>query len=424
MARQLFIRLEITSPGESSQAAEQTDSTWPGPYRASWIVVENGRPLGSLMRGDLSSAAALASNAQVVVAIPSQDVLMLDVRLPGRNKQKLRHAVPYAVEDQLIDDVEQLHFALSPPQAEQIYSVATIDIKHMEAWTRILGAAGIHAHVMIPDVLALPVQEQSWVMLSDGDKVLVRTGQYRGFVTEHGNIEVLLDAALREAKQKPRLIELSVPAENELSWPEAVADVTVVKKELSQEITSMLACGYAAAHGINLLQGEFSRRENISKHLRPWYSTAALFMVWLMWQGGLNVYQYYQLEVQNEALQGEIEQIYKRTFPKAKRVVNAPLQMRQKLKKLRKGAGQNQTSLQEMLTTAAPILQTAEGLLIKNLRYQDGRMNLELELKDLQTLDKLKEQLAQQAGWKVEIQSASTRKDKVESRMQIMSTGS
>lgn len=67
---------------------------------------------------------------------------------------------------------------------------------------------------------------------------------------------------------------------------------------------------------------------------------------------------------------------------------------------------------------------SADGLKINKLRYQDGKMDLELELKDLQGLDKLKEKLAQRQDWKVEIQSASSRKDKVESRLQIRSTGS
>jgi len=104
--------------------------------------------------------------------------------------------------------------------------------------------------------------------------------------------------------------------------------------------------------------------------------------------------------------------------------VNASLQMKQKLKELRKQTGKSQTTMSEMLAVAAPILMGAEGLKINNLRYQDGKMDLELELKDLQSLDAVKEKLAQKQDWKVEIQSASSRKDKVESRLQIRSVGS
>ena len=136
------------------------------------------------------------------------------------------------------------------------------------------------------------------------------------------------------------------------------------------------------------------------------------------------MFQYYQLTARHEALKKQVDQVYRQTFPGSTRVVNASLQMKQKLKELRKLSGKSQTGMSEMLTVAAPILMSAEGLKITNLRFQDGKMDLELELKDLQGLDKLKEKLAQRQDWKVEIQSASTGKDKVDSRIQIRSSGS
>lgn len=422
MARQLFIRLEAAKP--AGQAAPQDGPSLTPAFRASWLVMENGRPLGNLMRGDLSSAVPLAVNAQVIVTIPSEHVLLLDVTVPGRNRQRLHNAVPYAVEDQLIDDVDGLHFALSPQAINNQYTVAVIDREKFIAWQKLLEDAGLHPHVMLPDALSLAHKEQNWTVLDTGEKQFVCAERYHGFVAYKESIQTLLAVSLREAKQKPHLIEVKVPLKGGADWPESIEDTPVVTKEYEQEPTVLLACDYDALTSINLLQGEFSRRENISKHFRPWYGVAALLAVWLVWQGGLNVFQYYQLTAQNKAMKKQIEQVYRKTFPGSRRVVNASLQMKQKLKALRKQSGKSTTTMSEMLAVAAPILMSAQGLKINNLRYQDGKMDLELELKDLQSLDKLKEKLAQRQDWKVEIQSASSRKDKVESRLQIRNIGS
>jgi len=414
LARQLIIRLEeVKNPAEGVS-----------PWRASWLVMENGRPQGNLMRGDLSSAVPLATNSQIVALIPTEYCLLLDVNLPGRNRQRLLNAVPYAVEEQFIDDVDDLHFALSPQSIDNHYTVAAIDREKFIELQKVLDNADLHPLFMLPDVLALKHDEVNWTVLDEGERQYVRTGRYSGFVTNKDSLHTFLMASLKEAETKPRLIEVRTPAEKVYDWPESLEDIPVVKKEYDQESTVLLACEYDRMSSINLLQGEFSRRESVSKHFRPWYSVAALLALWLVWQGGLNVFHYYQLTAQNKSLKKEIDQVYRKTFPGSRRVVNATLQMRQQLKKLRQQSGKSTTSMAEMLATAAPLLMTADGLKINNLRYQDGTMDLELELKNLQALDKLKEKLNERQEWKVEIKSASNRKDKVESRLQIRSAGS
>jgi len=313
LARQLFIRLEAAKP--TGQAAPQDEPSSTPTWRASWLVMENGRPLGNLMRGDLSSAVPLAANAQVIATIPSEHVLLLDVTLPGRNRQRLHNAVAYAVEDQLIDDVDGLHFALSPQAIDNQYTVAVIDREKFIGWQKVLDDAGLHPHAILPDALSLAHKEQNWTVLDTGERQFVRSARYQGFVADKDSIQNLLLVTLHETKHKPRLIEVQVPVEGAADWPESIEDIPVVKKEYDQEPTVLLACDYDAQASINLLQGEFSRRENISKHFRPWYGVAALLAVWLVWQGGLNVFQYYQLTAQNKALKNRSSRFIARPFP-------------------------------------------------------------------------------------------------------------
>ncbi|MDH5409204.1 MAG: type II secretion system protein GspL [Gammaproteobacteria bacterium] len=422
MARQLFIRLERTGTVEPvSDDAEQLSLP---AYRASWLVLDNGRPLGNIMRGDLSTAVPLANNAQIVVTIPGEDILLLDIAMPGRNLQRLRNAVPYAVEDQLVDDVDSLHFSLSQQTVEGKYTVAVIDRENMRGWSKVLEKAGLQAHSIIPDALALPYKEKTWSVFVDEDRLLVRTGRYSGFASSAMNLELLLKAAINEASNKPDVINLILQSGDERDYPESITDIPLVKETYEQETLALLACDYDQQSSINLLQGDYSRRENISKHVRPWYQAAALLLVWLVWQGSVNFYQGFHLQTESKALNNQMTQLYRKTFPGSRKVVDAPAQMRQKLKELRKQSGKSQTSLQEMLAAAAPALSATDGLVLNTLRYNNGRMDLEFDVKDLQTLEALKQRLVKNSDWKVDIQSASSRKDKVETRMQIRSKGS
>lgn len=394
---------------------------------ASWVLVDNGQPIGNLIKGQLSDASASASGAQVVVLAPGEDVLLTEVFLPGQNRQKIRKAVPYAVEDQLIDDVEEMHFALGARSGEGRYGVAIVEQTRMQAWADSLQQAGVQADFMVPDSLMMPATEETWSVLIEPDRVLVGMGLARGFVVDQENLAVLLEAAITDAgEESPHAIDVFTSSGQEAALPdltEVTANIEIHNKTYDQDTLVWLAQNFDPRRVINLLQGEYSRKEKLGKLFKPWYPAAAMLVAWLAFQGGLDIYRYISLANQSEALQQQITSIYRKAFPQAKKVVNAKVQMQQQLKKLRKSSGQAQGSLQEMLATAGPILMKAPGLKLQTLRYHDGRMDLEFEIKDMDALGDLEQRLSQQAGWEVDIQSASSRDNKVESRMQIRNVG-
>lgn len=53
-----------------------------------------------------------AKDSRVIVLIPSVDVLLTTVLLPKISHSRLIQAIPYALEETLLEDVEQLHFAV------------------------------------------------------------------------------------------------------------------------------------------------------------------------------------------------------------------------------------------------------------------------------------------------------------------------
>jgi len=412
VARQILIDLTEINGAPSAEV----------PVR--WLVIDEAGTTPVVTAGTLSELTAQVSGGRVSCFVPSEYVLLTTATLPARGRQRLLQAVPYVLEEHLIDEVDEMHFALGHRMAGDQHVVAVVSRERMAAWLEVLGQHGLQADALVPDVVALPWQPGAWTVLVGQDRMLVRTGEQSGFATDRQSAPLILARALADlGEDAPRrfdVYQVEGATEGFDVWPE---DAEVAVRALNQGLLGLVADGFDAKAAFNLLQGEYSRRERLSKHLRQWYPAAALLALWLVVQLVLQVYDYGVLSRQTERLEAEIKQVYLSAFPDAKNIPNPRAQMDQALKELRKAAGQGGDSVAEILASAAPILRSTGGLEVRTLRYRTGQLDIELELKDLQALDALKQRLSDEGGWSVEIQSASAQGDKVESRMLIKKAG-
>ena len=99
-----------------------------------WVLMGvDGQAAGTVQSGTLQEAAVAASGLRVSVLAPASDCLLTTVSVPGSNRQKLVRAVPYALEEQLTVDVEDLHFALGPELGDGNHAVLVIAIERLES---------------------------------------------------------------------------------------------------------------------------------------------------------------------------------------------------------------------------------------------------------------------------------------------------
>ena len=189
-------------------------------------------------------------------------------------------------------------------------------------------------------------------------------------------------------------------------------------------LLALVASSGAPELRLNLLQGEYSTRERVGRRLRPWYPAAALLALLVLVQIVRGTVDYVSLKHRDAALQTQIEAVFRGAFPEVRRIVNPRAQMQHRLDELRHLVGAGGGGAFEMLAVAGPVLHASQGLQLQSLRYKVGQMDLELQLKDLQALDDLKQRLEKATSWKIEIQSASARADGVDARLLIRSSGS
>lgn len=394
-----------------------------GTKQVRWLIKDTDAPVRT-GQGELGDAAEAAQGARVTVIVPGSEVLLTRARVPTQQRQRLLRAIPYALEEQLAEDVESLHFAIGDRDEEGNLAVAVTSKNKMEAWRQVLEDGGLKADVMVSETLALPFQSGRWTLLIEPGTALLRTGPQAGYSLPAEDAAGLLSLALKQRQDDaPEQITVldggqglqgQAPLQGELD-----ADVTL-KVETVSDVMQPFSRALSGGPVINLLQGDFSRREQVGRLWRPWRPAAAVLVVLLLVEAGMAVHSFLRLRAEERSLAQNIEQVYRQAFPDATRIVNPEAQMKQKLAELK--AGGQGGGLVGLLTVAGPVLNKKGSLDVRGLRYREGALELDLELKDLPLLDKVKQELTA-SGLSVEIQAASTQGDKVESRLEIRGGG-
>lgn len=376
---------------------------------------------GMLTHGTLQDAAQASAGKRLLFLAPGEDILLTQANIPARNRQRLLQALPYALEDRLVQDIEASHFAAGTTRrGDGSLPVAVVERARLEHWLETLAGAGVTPDRIVPDVLAVPFEPGSWTVLDDGGMALVRHTTQGGFAIDRDGLAPVLAGALEEAgEDRPEqlLVYAAGGAADELEALSTLG-VEIVVRPLPGSALALLASHVEGGEAIDLLQGDYSRREQFGRAWRPWLPAAIILALLLVLNTGMLLYEHSRLSSESARLQSSIENIYRETFPESQRVVNARVQMERGLEALRRGGAQNSDFLDMMSRTAEALRQT-EGLVVQRINYRERRLDLSLLIRDLQQLDGLVQRIGETGGMPVEVQSASAVEGRIEARLQV-----
>lgn len=365
-------------------------------------------------RSGLSELGERLQGLKVTVLVPACDVLLTEARVPTTNRQRMRRAIPFILEEQLTEDVEELHFALGTIQGDGMVPVAVVKKSLMDDWLHRLEAADIRPHLLLPETLALPWESGRCTLFIDEDRYLIRGKCAAGYEIPAETPDSLIAQTLNRDETDALLI---IDARRQGEDDGKFADIGIEPQRIRQSSMEALVQGLSQAKPVvNLLQGGYSRQEQLGRQLRPWIPAAAMLLVWLLVQAGMMLHERFTLVEQEQLLAEQIEQLYRKTFPEARKVVNARVQMERHLEAMK--GGQSEQGFISLMATTAPVLGKTKGLEVRALRYKQDGLTVDMQLDALQTLDKIKAGLAE-LGLQVDIESASSRDGKVESRMLV-----
>ena len=383
-----------------------------------WILLDSDQiPLGEPGIGSLEDCAVHARQRRVVVLAPAEETTLQTVQIVARNRQQLLKAIPYALEENLSQDVDEIHFSVGRRLDENRYPVAITGSETMDRWLERLTAAELQPVALIPELLALPLAEDGWSLALELDRALVRTGENDGFACDPRSLPVILDLSLQEREEAPSTLRIHRCAGAD-ALPESTLSAAIPREEDEVCPMPLLASGLDLKQSINLLQGPYQPDSGIRRMLRPWQAAAAVLAAWLVVEIGSAWLDIAHLSSEEAALASRIDSVYREAFPNSKRVVNPRVQMRQQLKKLQAAGGGDSSGFLTLVDAGGKALASEPGIKLESATYRNGRLDMRLSGRDLQSIEGISQRIRKD-GFVAEIQSADTSGQTVSARLQV-----
>ena len=398
MRETLYIRLRSTAP----EALTAYCIAAPG-AALSWQVQEAA----------LADVLTLAATRRIVLLVPGADVRLMLVKVPARAPAKVLQAAPYLLEEQLAEDVDTLHFALGPRQADGMFPIAVAARARMEAWLAPLRERGLAPDAVYPETLCLPEPAASrWSALAEADQVTVRNQRYGGFACAPGDLPLMLEMSGAPAETVLRVIVTRGAADHLSSLPQQVE----LLPGFDSALTALLQ-HLDPLHAINLLQGGYSQREDLQRLFLPWRAAAALALTWLLVAGTTHAVAAVKLGKELTAQNSQNVQRFQQLFPAEKRIVDLDAQVEQQTRQL-KGGGHKGGFL-PLLQTLSTALGATQGLTLTGVQFRDGDLYVALSGTDLQQLEALRGWFAQHHEANMEVKSADSGAEGVQIRLKL-----
>ncbi|MBB1390345.1 type II secretion system protein GspL [Shewanella sp. SG44-6] len=374
MSERLFIRLGKTSE-----------------HPCSWLVWSE-QEQEIIASGELSDAASLstladrAGNRPVDVLVPAANMTLTQIMLPEKGQRQALKALPYMLEESLATNVDNMHFVVGPREGE-LLNVAAVAHEQMQTWLQWLYDAGLKVKRIVPDCLALPLDQCRWAAMSVGSEYLIRTSEGGGVSVpkawaEFALPQLLAQTMLNHTDADPLLV---AGYSDDIDF----VGVTVEAKPLDLPMM-ILAKGILNAP-MNLLSGIYKPKSEYSKQLLTWKNTAIVVVVAIvlaLTNKGLAIHQ---LNKHTAEIEAQSEMLFKQSVPGVNRIVNMRSQMGSELRSMQ-GQGGGAVFF-EMLDGLKPAFSKVPELKPNTLRYEANRNELRMQVtaKNYAQIDKFKE---------------------------------
>ena len=344
-----------------------------------WVLMDEvGHLLQVIHKGNPAELSSLAIDREIKVFIPGDDILLTSVTLPEMSATRRRDALPYALEEQLIPELETLHFVMGEPIANGDIAVAVIAHTQMQKWLALLSSWKIKPDVLLPLSLCLPLKEKQWTILVTDTRATVRIGAQLGFTCDVEHLTLFLTQALLAVMSS----DISFAIYNTTAVP--IANIftdfhrPVTETMVSVDETVSLYVPYdQQASTINLLSGPYAvKKSQFLKFGKLWPVLVGLAVIWVGLLFSYPLVSYAILKVRAQELQVQIAEIYKRHFPEASSIIAPKTRLEEKLNTL-SGKGSANAAL-ILLGQLAKAMTVTPGIQLKHLDFQQKQLTVDL----------------------------------------------
>lgn len=362
------------------------------PDQQRWFIADP-----SNLRTSMASPIPLSEADQethITLIVPSERLTFLNIPVPKASQKKIRQIIPFAVEDDLSEDIKEYHFAIAKNQAFKNHlSLIAVTHHQMTAW---LAEAKTHTskkpRVMVPDCLLLPLEKNTWTLLIENKKTIVRTGLNTGFTCDLENFAHLFN---HEETQPTNLLVFNpTPDTIDRYLPQKEGLEIII--ETGRTSAMLYTEGLQKPIAFNLLQESYSHAHY---HRRP--STnflAKLIVILLLLFVSLfmieNIISVFELSYQNHRLQSKSLRTMQAYLPETSKVDDASVGILNK--KLARSLNQIQgNTFMSLLDYFTPTYKHFKDIDILKLTFTTDQLQLEVQAPNQERLNGLLGSLSQ-----------------------------
>jgi general secretion pathway protein L len=395
-----------------------------GDAPASWLIVDaNGARSGNVQSGPIADALALSQGRRTIVVLPAADVTLARPDLPPvRGAARIAQTVPFALEEHLASDLENLHFAVGTREATSSATpVAIISRATLERWQATWEAAGIHPDAVYGESSLIPAAPNATVLALDEASLFISRPQAATYALDAEPLPLALELALGtpgEDGEAGEHVTFYVNSADYEQHQEAIEGLraraaTLQVKLLPDGLLPLLAAQLPTVKPINLLQGTYAAPTSFGSQLKQWRLPAALAVATLVAFVGAQGFKLWQLKAAEKQLDAQIQTTFNQILP-GQPIVDPRAQIQGVLARAGSGGG----ALLPAISLLAQAVSQAPATRVEGMSYRAGVLELRLVAPNIETLDTIKQAMSRD-GATVELQSANPRDQVVEGRLQV-----
>jgi general secretion pathway protein L len=366
-----------------------------------WVLLDDEGQQRDSGNGTLAS---MPHADQVIAIVASDRVLATAVALPKLKRNKLETALPFVLEDGLLDDVSEVHVIPGMKLADGRTVLYALDKGWLSRFLAACSAAKLRLRRAVPEFCLLPQHGEEWSMAWDGTQGFMAMAGHLGGALDKGSdtrMPALLQLRLQQTPPAAlRLFTLG----SEVEAPSWGIKVPILFERQhfdwrKAEIT---------ADTPNLLWGKFAAPPRIGELwpvLRP-----ALMVLLLLFcvEALLTNLEWAVLAHEKRQLSNAMTDTFRETFGTDAVVVDAPLQMRRNVARLRHAAGvADEADFLPLLEKFSVATDDLPGRVLNTVRYDDGKLDVQMRLTGANAVDILRERVAG-AGLSLEVTDTQT----------------
>lgn len=402
MSMQLVVSVDSLDDGIANEGKSLA-----GHFRWCWLGAD-GAPANSAsgdreaLRAALHPASEAAqsdrpANPQSAwLILPGSRVNTRELEYTDKEKKHLRNLLPFQLEDSVVGDVEDLHFALGTPTSGKVV-VAFADKGWMQALFEDLAALGIEVTRCWTAPLTLPlpadVANDHWTLGLYQGQVYLRYTNTQGFSIAPSHAPLALQMLLRQQGRVDQLPALHLRAASE-------ADLALLGESIPAELQGAIATQTLVDEwaldfsnsSIDLCQGEFSHRLPIERWWKLWKSVAIFAGVCVAFYLGTLLYEIHKLGGENLKIRQQIEAVARSVIPQG-RIVDPEKQLNTLLRQNQPVA--QSASVVSLLAVTLPQIAAEPNVQVKGIAFagESGELNLNIQADSFSAFESLSQNL-------------------------------